>query len=92
MARLFHHRTRRQYGIARPKNTSHCPGPVIAPIHDRSVHLLGSCGGEDGAPAGIEQRVVLERDDCLGYRIERGAASGENVATGRQGAAQALVV
>ena len=61
--------------------------------HRRAVCLLpsprrpfpGSRRGEHSAPPGIEQRVVLQRDDRGGYRVKRAAAGGKDVAAGRSG-------
>ena len=85
---MLHDRARRQDRVSRPEDAGDGAGPAVAPIHHRGVHLLRAGGGEDGAAPGIEQRVVLERDDRRGHRIERGAAAGEHIAAGLQCAAQ----
>ena len=78
--------------VARPKDAGYPAGPAIPPVHNRSIHLLRVGGSEDTAPAGIEQGIVLERHDSHGYRLEGAAASRQDIATGRQRAAQALMV
>jgi hypothetical protein len=57
---------------------------MLGPLHDRGVHLLRAGGGKDGAAPGIEQRVVLERDDGGANRAERAAAAREDVTAGGQ--------
>ena len=92
VARPLHHGTRRQNRVARPEDARHRARPAIRSIHDASIHLLRPGAGEDAAPAGIEQRVVLERRDRYGYRVEGAGTRGENLAARRQGAAQAVMV
>jgi hypothetical protein len=92
VARSFHNRARGQYRIARAEDARHPTRPMIGAVHHRGVHLLRSGGGEDTASPGIEQRVVLERHNRFCRGIERAAACGKNVATGDQGATQALVI
>ena len=65
---------------------------MVASVHHRSVHLLGSRNREDAASAGVEQRVVLECGNRLRHGIERIAAGGENVAADAQRAAQTLMI
>ena len=85
--RVLHDGPRRQHRVSRSEDAGDGTGPPLPPFHHRGVHFLGAGGGEHGAAAGIEQRVVLERDDGGGHRVERGAAGGENVAARHQGAA-----
>src|SRR5207245_1201119 len=47
---------------------------------------------ENTPSAGIEQWIVLERQDGLGRRIQRATARRQNIATGYQNLAQALMV
>ena len=89
---MFHHRTCRQHRVARPENAGHGTRPVVPPVHHRGVHLLRSGGGEDAAPSGIEQGVVFECHDSLGYRVERIPARSEDITAGRQRTAQSLVI
>ena len=80
------------YRVARPEDASNRAGAPVAPIHYRGVHLLLAGCGEDGAAAGIEQRVVLERRDRRGRRIERGAAACQHLTARGQCPAQPGVV
>ena len=49
--------------------------------HHCRVHLDPARGREDGAIAGIEERIVFEGDDRGHDRIEGGTAAAENVRT-----------
>ena len=86
MRRPLHHRARGEDRVFRAEDAGDRAGAAVAPVHDRGVHLLRAGGGEDGASAGVEQRVVLERDDGGGHRIERAAAVGENIGGARAAA------
>ena len=75
-------------GFFGPKIAGDRAGPAVAPVHHRGVHLLRAGGGEHRAASGIEQRVVLQRDDRCRHRVERAAAGGKDRAAGLQRAAQ----
>ena len=83
VVRSFHDRARSQYRITGPEDARHRTRPMLDTVHHRGVHLLRPGGGEDAAPAGIEQRVVLERCNRLCHRIERIAAHHKNFTSGR---------
>ena len=89
---MLHHGARRQDRVLRPENAGDRAGPAVAPVHHRGVHFLRAGGGEHRAAAGIEQRVVFQRDDRFRDRVERAAAGGEDRAAGLQSAAQPGVV
>ena len=57
------HGARRQHRVFRPADAGDRAGPALAPVHHRGVHFLRAGGGEHRAAPGIEQRIVLERDD-----------------------------
>ena len=82
MRRVFHDRARRQHRVLRSADPGDGPGTAVAPLHDGSIHLLRAGGGEDGAAPGIEQRIVLERDNGNRHCVERAAITSEDVAPG----------
>ena len=53
------------------------PGAPVAG-HDAGVELGGAGGGQRGAAAGVEQRVVLELLDGGADRVEGAAAGGQH--------------
>src|SRR5215469_11332793 len=61
-------------------------------LHHARIHFLGPGGAEDAAAAGIEQRIVFERDNGSGDGIERIAAAGEYLPSCREGTSQTLMV
>ncbi len=79
---MLHDRTCCQHRVFRPENPGDGARAAVASVHDRGIHLLRPGGGEDGAAPGVEQRVVLERDDRGGDGVERAAAGGEDGAAG----------
>jgi len=79
--RALHHCPRRDDGVARSEDRGDRPGAALAAGHHRRIHLLRTRASENSAPAGIEQRVVLQRDDRRGHRVERTAAAGQNIAS-----------
>ena len=70
MARLLHHRARREHRVADAPHRGHRAGAQLRAFHDRGVHLDLAVAVERGAAPGVEQRVVLQHHDRRGDRIE----------------------
>ena len=64
--------------------------PEVIALHDGRIHLHGAGGGQDGAPAGIETRVVLQDAHGSFDGVEGGAASLEHEPAGVHGAGDAV--
>ena len=88
MRRVVHDRPRRQDRVLGSEDAGHRAGAVFAPFHDRRVHFLGPGRSKDGAAPGVQQRIVLERDDRGRDGVERAAAGGEDASAGAQRLAQ----
>ncbi len=83
MRRPLHDGSRGQYRVLRGRKGRRPRRRGGAPVHDpRGVHLLGAGAGKDRAAAGVEQRVVLKRDDAAV------TASSANPPPAKDGAAQ----
>ena len=92
VGRVVHDGAGSQDGVAGPADAGHGAGAQRGAVHDGRVHLVHAGRGEDGAVAGVEQRVVLQRHDAGGDRVQRRAAGRQDAVAGQQGGSQALVV
>ena len=88
MLGAFHHRARRQHRVARTENAGDRAGGPVEAVHHRGVHLVAAGRGIDGAAAGVEQRVVLQRHHRGRHRVQRRAAAGQHRMAGTQHGAQ----
>lgn len=89
MWRVLHHSPSQRYGILGKLNTSDCSRRQIAAVHNRGVHLLFPLGVERRSASGVEQRIILQLDDCGFYRIQRCAIALQLGDSRRERASQA---
>ena len=64
------------------------PGGAVRFAHHGGVQFIAARGGEDGAAASVEQRVVLHDFDRRLHGIHRGSAGGEDGLPGLKRAMQ----
>ena len=57
--RLFHHGAGGGDRVAGGGQPGHGAGGQVRPVHDGGVQLVAAGRGEDGAPPGVEQGIVL---------------------------------
>ena len=70
MLGLFHHEPRERDRIANVGNERHRARHQTRTVHDAGVHLVACGVSEHRTAAGVEQREVLERDDCRLHGLE----------------------
>ncbi len=80
MLGLLHDATRHQHRIAHLRERRHRADAQSLADHHLRVHLGLAVAVEAGPDAGVEERIVLERDDRRHHRVDGGAACGENAA------------
>ncbi len=65
--------------MSRALHVCHGSGAQGFAVHDGGVELVGAICGEDRAPTGVEERIVLKKLDGRLNRIQRGAAAIKNL-------------
>jgi len=66
---MLHNGARELDGILHVREAAHRSGSARRAVHDGRVELVLSVMREHGAAAGVEQRIVLERDHGAGHRL-----------------------
>jgi len=79
---FFHHQPGKSDGVFDMFQRSDCAGSEGFPVHNSSIHLVGSGACEHGAPACIKMRIVFERSHCGFRRVETRATALENFVAG----------
>ena len=79
-------------GVAYAGDARHGTGRSRGAAHDRGVELVAAIRGEDGAPAGVEERAILERDDSGDDGIDGRAAAGQYLLAGAEGGREGIAV
>jgi hypothetical protein len=79
-------------GMARVLDVGDGSGFHSGAVHDRSVHLISSVGGEDGAASGVEERIVFKDLDRGLHGVDGGASFVENGSGGGDGLGESVAV
>jgi len=86
---LFEDQSSCMNGVTQALDTGNASGLHAASVHEESIKLYASVGGEEASPAGIERGIVFENDYRGLNGIECGATAGENGVSGIESIADA---
>src|ERR1041385_2188482 len=81
---FLHDRPRGEHGVADAAHRSDRSRAQRRSVHDRGVELVRSRRGVHGAAAGVEERIVLERDHGRADRVQALSSGSEDLVAGIQ--------